>query len=73
MANNIVMQEWFNRHIPKDKWPSLLGSDSLCSAVVKGKSGDLTRFLDDATIPKDKWPSILGSGSLCSAVVKGKG
>jgi hypothetical protein len=73
MANNVGMQEWFNRHIPKDKWPSLLGSDNLCSAVVNGKGEDLMRFLAEAQIAKDKWPSLLGIGSLCSSIQRGKG
>ena len=59
--------------IAKDKRPSILASDSLCSAVVNGKGGDLIRFLDDAQLPKDKRPSLLRSGSLCSAIQRGKG
>ena len=59
--------------IPKNKWPSLLGCDSLCSAVANGKGGDLIRFLDEAQIPQGKRPSLLASGSLCSAVASDKG
>ena len=58
---------------PKDKWPSLLGSGSLCSAVGNCKGDDLIRFLDKAQIPKDKRPSLPGSNSLCSAAGNGKG
>ena len=46
----------------------------MCIAVVRGKGGDLIRFLNGTTeIPKTKWPSLLGIGSLCNVVVNGKG
>ena len=73
MANEVALREWFSQYIPKARWPSLLNSDSLCSAVVNGKGGELMAFLSETQIPTDKWPSLLGRTSLCSAIVTGKG
>jgi hypothetical protein len=73
MAQNDCIRAWFNRHVPKTRWPALLKIRSLCSGVASGKGGDLKRFLHEAKIPKDKWQALLASGSLSSAVAKGKG
>ena len=73
IANGRKLRALITETIPQNKWPLLLGSSGLCSAVVKGKGEALISFLNDTRISRDKWPSILSKDSLCSAVVKGKG
>ena len=59
--------------LAKDTWPVLLSSNSLCSAIVKGKGDELVKFLAKTGLAEDTWPALLSSNSLCSAIVKGKG